>query len=321
MNILVTGGAGFIGSHVVEALLTEGHAITIIDNFDNCYDRQIKVNNIQRALEYSRYRLYEEDILNTDALDKIIQNGNFELIIHLAAKAGVRPSISDPMSYERTNVAGTLSLLEMCRKYKIRRFIFASSSSVYGNNLNVPYVEDEKISLPISPYAATKRSGELLCYNYHYLFDINIYAFRFFTVYGPRQRPDMAIHKFTTLINQNEVVPLFNYGQCKRDFTFITDIVNPLIKSISVMGGFEIINLGGGKTVSTIELVALLEERLGKKAEKQFLPAQPGDAEHTYADIGKAKEILDYEPETSIEQGIDRFFQWYREANRINEFI
>jgi UDP-glucuronate 4-epimerase len=311
MKILITGGAGFIGSHVVDMLLEKGHEVTVIDNFDPFYDLRIKARNLEKANDYNNFKMYREDILNKDKLVEIFAAANFELIIHLAAKAGVRPSIEDPRGYYKTNVEGTLNLLEECKRVGIKKFIFASSSSVYGNNRKVPFSEIDNVDYPISPYAATKKAGELLCHNYHHLYGIDIFCLRFFTVYGPRQRPDLAIYKFFNLIEQNKPIPVFGDGSTRRDYTYIDDILDGILKSIEHLKGYEIINLGESRTVKLSDLIALIEKVSGKTVRKEYFPMQPGDVIQTYADISKAKKLLGYDPKTDLESGLKRFYEWF----------
>jgi UDP-glucuronate 4-epimerase len=313
MEILVTGGAGFIGSHLVERLLHNNYSVVVIDNFDPFYDSSIKEKNLGHAKDFKNFRLYRDDILNTQALEKIFKEYSFDIIVHIAAKAGVRPSIIDPLGYYQVNVQGTLNLLEKCKQYSINKFIFASTSSIYGNNEKVPFAESDTVDFPISPYAATKKSAELICHTYHHLYGIAIYALRFFTVYGPRQRPDLAIHKFFKLISQNKPIPFYGDGTTSRDYTYIDDIMDGVIKSIERISGFEIINLGESQTISLHRLVDLIEKVLGKKAQKQFEPMQPGDVKQTFADISKAKRLLGYKPHTNIEQGLTYFYEWFRQ--------
>jgi len=316
MHILVTGGAGFIGSHLTEKLLDLGHRVTVIDNFDPFYDPGIKEKNLARAHEFSEFILHRCDILDTEMTDDIFRTGRFDLIFHIAAKAGVRPSIADPGGYCRVNVAGTLNLLELSRKYRIGKFIFASTSSIYGNNKKVPFAETDPVDHPISPYAATKKAAELLCHTYHHLYNMDIFALRFFTVYGPRQRPDLAIHKFFKLIDRDQPIPFYGDGTTSRDYTYIDDILQGLINSIDRVSGYEIINLGESQTITLNELVAAIEQTMGKKAERKMLPLQPGDVERTCADITKARRILDYDPKTPIQTGLAHFYLWFKEINR-----
>ena len=312
MKIIVTGGAGFIGSHIIDRLLAEGHTVTNIDNFDPFYDESIKLENIRGHLEYDSYTLYEVDIRNKDSLDKVIANDT-DVIVHLAAKAGVRPSIIDPIAYQEVNVAGTQNMLEVAREKNIKQFIFASSSSVYGKNPNVPWSEDDRVLQPISPYASTKVSGELLGHVYSHLYDIRFLTLRFFTVYGPRQRPDLAIHKFMDLMSAKKEITLYGDGSTRRDYTYIDDIVNGIFSSIFYKGSkYEIINLGNDQTVKLNELVDYLEVYSGMKAIKKYGPEQPGDVSQTWASTEKAKSLLNYKPDFKIESGLEKFAEWFR---------
>lgn len=315
MRILVTGAAGFIGSHLTEKLLDNNHHVVGLDNFDNYYDRAMKESNLKQALAHSNFSLVRGDILDTNTFDGSLAGDTFDVVVHLAAKAGVRPSIKNPLSYFKTNVEGTLNLLEFCRNTSVSRLIFASSSSVYGNNEKVPFAETDSVDNPISPYAASKKAGELLCYNYHHLYGLQIHALRFFTAYGPRQRPDMAIHKFTKLIAEGKPIQLYGDGDLRRDFTYIDDIIQGIVNSIRCVRGFEVINLGESRTVRVAELVALIEKHLGKKAIVESVPIPPGDVKETFADISKARRLIQYTPSVEIEQGIQRFLQWYLETH------
>ena|ERR1043166_5051439 len=311
MNILVTGAAGFIGSHLVEHLLKLDHDVVGLDNFDDLYDPKVKEDNLRIAGGNPRFELVRGDITGGKPMEDLFAKRKFDIVVHLAAKAGVRPSIADPVGYIRTNVEGTLNLLELSRKSGIRKFIFASSSSVYGDSGTIPFREDEPVEHPVSPYAASKRAGELLCYNHHQMYGIGIYALRFFSVYGPRQRPDMAIHKFTRLILEGKPVPVFGEGKMMRDFTFIDDIIQGLLNSIDRVRGYEIINLGESKTISVMGLLGVIEKCLGKKALVELLPMQAGDVRETFADISKAGKMLDYKPKVGIEEGVRRYLEWY----------
>ena len=320
-SILVTGGAGFIGSHLSERLLKEGNKVLVIDNFNNYYDPTIKRNNIEEVrkaciednIPLENYKVFEGDIRDNEFLKEVFSN-KIDSIMHLAAMAGVRPSIQDPALYYDVNITGTVNLLEMCRKNGIKQFVFASSSSVYGNNEKIPFAESDRVDNPISPYAATKKSGELLCHTYHHLFDMNIACLRFFTVYGPRQRPDLAINKFATLILEDKEIPFYGDGTTSRDYTYVDDIVNGIVSSINYVNTdkkvFEIFNLGGDRTVSLNEMVETIEEVLGKKAKLNKMPMQPGDVNRTCADISHSKEVLGYSPETTFKEGIKKFIVW-----------
>jgi UDP-glucuronate 4-epimerase len=312
MKVLVTGAAGFIGSHLSERLLDDGWTVVGVDNFDDFYDPQIKRRNIKGCLKNKNFRLIEADIRDAAAMDKAVGDG-VEIVVHLAAKAGVRPSIEQPVLYADVNVNGTAVLLQTVKKHKIKRFIFGSSSSVYGNNKKVPFSENDNVDFPISPYAATKKAGELICHTYHYLYGISITCLRFFTVYGPRQRPDLAIHKFAKLIEQGKPIPIYGDGTMMRDFTYIDDIIDGTVAAMGKCTSFNIYNLGESSPVSVNDLVVEIEKALGKKAVKKYLPPQPGDVERTYADITKAVRELGYKPRTTIKQGLAEFVEWLRQ--------
>ena len=313
-TILVTGGAGFIGSHLCERLLSDGVKVICLDNFDSFYDPDIKIKNAEGMTKKFQdlFELVTGDIRNSDHLKGIFQKNQVDFVIHLAARAGVRPSIADPLLYQDVNIRGTIVLLEACKAYKIQNFIFASSSSVYGENQRVPFTEEDLDILPISPYGATKRAGELLCYSYHHLYGMNIGCLRIFTAYGPRQRPEMAIHKFTRLIDRGEKIPIYGDGSSRRDYTYIDDLIEGILGVIRYHKGFEIYNLGESQTTSLIELIKLIEGAFGKKADIEMLELQPGDVSVTYADITKAKRMLKYRPKVKMEEGIKRFVEWYR---------
>ncbi len=310
-RILVTGGAGFIGSHLCEALLRGGHEVIALDNFDEFYDPAVKRRNIEAIAEVGPLGWVMGDIRDAVLVERLL-SGNVNTVVHLAARAGVRPSIERPLLYHEVNVHGTLVLLEACRKAGIKRFIFGSSSSVYGNNQKVPFAESDPVDQPISPYAATKRAGELLCHTYHHLHGMSITCLRYFTVYGPRQRPDLAIHKFARLIEAGKPIPVFGNGRMERDFTYVDDIIDGTTRAIERCNGFRIFNLGESRPVSVSRLVALLEEALGKKAKIERLPPQPGDVERTFADVSLAQRELGYEPKTELGDGLERFVRWYR---------
>ncbi|MFA5554279.1 MAG: GDP-mannose 4,6-dehydratase [Phycisphaerae bacterium] len=313
MKVLITGAAGFIGSHLTDKLLSEGFEVIGVDNFDDFYDPEIKRKNLTRASQNNRFKLIQADIRDSKQMEQAL-SGGIEIIVHLAAKAGVRPSIEQPLLYADVNINGTMVLLESARKNNISKFIFGSSSSVYGNNKKVPFSEDDNVDFPISPYAATKKACELICHTYHSLYNISISCLRFFTVYGPRQRPDLAIHKFAKLIEQNKPIPVFGDGNMMRDFTYIDDIINGTIAAMNKCCGFNIYNLGESQPIKLSSLIELLESALGKKAIKQHLPAQPGDVEQTYADISKAQKELGYQPATQIEDGLVKFVKWLRQG-------
>jgi UDP-glucuronate 4-epimerase len=309
-HALVTGGAGFIGSHVVDALLADDWNVTAIDNFDPFYSETTKRGNLSAHSSDPRFRLIEADIRSLDSLRRSL-NGNFDVIVHLAAKAGVRPSIQAPLLYQEVNVAGTQNLLELAKEWATPQFVFASSSSVYGINPKVPWSEEDHVLLPISPYASTKVSGELLGHVYSYLYGIRFIALRFFTVYGPRQRPDLAIHKFTRLMREGSEIPVFGDDSTGRDYTWIGDIVQGILSAMKYhKTQYEIINLGNNRTVILRDMIRALEEALGTEAKLRFHPAQPGDVPQTYADISKAKRLLGYEPQTRFESGLNEFVSW-----------
>jgi UDP-glucuronate 4-epimerase len=313
-NILVTGGAGFIGSHLCERLLSDGVKVICLDNFDSFYDPNIKIGNVEGVKKKfpERFELVTGDIRNPEHLQEAFQKHPLDLVVHLAARAGVRPSISDPLLYQDVNIRGTVVLLEFCKAHGIKDFIFASSSSVYGENQRVPFTEEDLDILPISPYGATKRAGELLCYSYHYLYGMNIACLRFFTAYGPRQRPEMAIHKFTRLIDRGEKIPIYGDGSSQRDYTYIDDLVDGILAVLRYHRGFEVYNLGESQTTSLTELIRMIEEAFGKKANIEMLEPQPGDVSVTYADITKAGRMLKYRPVIKMEEGIKRFVDWYK---------
>src|SRR5712692_8554763 len=317
-NILITGGAGFIGSHLVDRLLSEGGwNITVVDDFNDFYDPSIKRANIGANLSNPAFRLVEADIRDLGALAGAFNEAKFDCIMHLAARAGVRPSLNEPRLYLETNVNGTLNLLELARASGVKQFIFGSSSSVYGANQKIPFSEDDPIFNPISPYAATKAAGELLCHSYAHLYDLQIVCLRFFTVYGARQRPDLAIHKFAQLISAGRPVPVFGDGTTRRDYTYIDDIISGVRAAIDYDASkYEVINLGESRTVELRELISLLEKALDMRAEIDRQPQQPGDVPQTFADITKARRLLGYHPQTQIEEGIQKFVEWFRTSNR-----
>jgi UDP-glucuronate 4-epimerase len=313
MHILVTGGAGFIGSHLTRRLLARGDRVTVLDDFNDFYDPALKRENIASFLELPAYRLVEGDIRDEALVDRLFAEGRFDAVFHLAARAGVRPSLSEPILYEDVNCIGTLRLLEAARRHGPKLFLFGSSSSVYGINEKVPFSEDDEVNQPISPYATTKRSGELLCYNYHHLYGFRIACLRFFTVYGPAQRPEMAIHKFTDLLWKGKTVPMYGEGDSRRDYTYVDDIVDGLVATLELAPGFEILNLGGADTTSLKDLVHWIAEELAVEPRIDYLPAQPGDVPITYADVSKAARLLGYAPKVPIREGLRRFVAWYRE--------
>ncbi len=312
-NILVTGGAGFIGSHLVDRLLAEGgRRVTVIDDFNDFYSPAVKRSNVAAHEKDDRFRLVEADIRDRAALERVFSETDFDCVVHLAARAGVRPSLSEPLLYNETNVTGTLHLLELARARGVPQFVFGSSSSVYGINAKVPFSEEDPIRQPISPYAATKAAGEHLCHVYAHLYGVRCVALRFFTVYGARQRPDLAIHKFAKLISSGRPVPVFGDGTTRRDYTYIDDIIAGVRAAIDYdTTPFEAINLGESRTVELGELISLLERELGRDAIIERQPPQPGDVPQTFADISKARRLLGYEPTTQIEDGIRKFVEWF----------
>ncbi len=314
MKLLVTGGAGFIGSHLTVRLLENKWDVVCLDNFDEFYSPRIKHRNISTFVNNSSYELVEGDIRDRQLLDDLFSEHRFDCVIHLAAKAGVRPSIQDPLGYEDVNVRGTVNLLECVKDKELKGFIFASSSSVYGNRNKVPFSENDKVDTPVSPYGATKKAGEVFCYNYHSLYAIPMVLLRFFTVYGPGQRPEMAIHKFTRLIDNGEEVPVFGDGSSQRDYTYIDDIVSGIYRCIELRPAFEIFNLGCSRTIELKYLIEVIEQNVKKKAQLRYYEPQPGDAERTFADIHKAEELLGFRPTTGVEDGIKNFVSWYIDA-------
>lgn len=337
MTYLVTGGSGFIGSHLVEKLLKDGHSVINIDNFDDFYDYQVKIkntldsieknidfkfsdkqNDIENLISISKsehYTLYYQDIKDKEGLKNIFTNHQIDLIIHLAALAGVRPSIERPLEYEEVNVRGTMNLWELCNQFGIKKFVCASSSSVYGNNEKIPFSETDNVDQPISPYAATKKCGEILGHVYHNLYNIDMIQLRFFTVYGPRQRPDLAIHKFTKLISENKEIPFYGDGNTARDYTYIDDIIDGIVKSINYLETnskvYEIINLGESEVINLSEMLSTIEHHLDKIATKKILPMQRGDVHKTNADITKARNLIGYQPTTNFQNGTKIFVEWF----------
>lgn len=317
-RVLITGGAGFIGSHLSERLISIGKEILVIDNFDDYYPESIKRKNVSSLSAKKDFRLVEGDIRNYDFMKDTFISFSPDLVIHLAAKAGVRPSIATPLLYQEVNVLGTNIILELMKELEISNLFFASSSSVYGDCPNIPFSEDDPQAVPISPYGVTKKNGEELCYTYHKLYDLKILSFRFFTVYGPRQRPDMAIHKFTKLINNGSKIEVYDRGTGSRDYTYIDDIIDGLVGALNFISTssspvYEVINLGESVPVKLMELISLIEGELGKEAEKVMLPRQPGDVKRTFADIKKAGELFGYNPNTSMKEGIEKFIRWFKD--------
>jgi UDP-glucuronate 4-epimerase len=316
-RVLLTGGAGFIGSHVAEALLTQGHQLSIIDNLDNFYEPSRKRDNLAQVRQAGDFEYFEIDICDTGLLRTAVLKARPDTIIHLAARAGVRPSIEQPSLYERVNVAGTVNLLELAREFHVDRVVFGSSSSVYGSTNRVPFSEDDPVLRPISPYAATKLAAELMCYTYASLYGINTVCLRFFTVYGPRQRPDLAIHKFTALMEAGKPIPVFGDGSMGRDYTYVDDIVAGILSSLEYRFpasgvSFDVFNLGNSHPVKLAELIGYLETATGRVAIRDSMPLQLGDVPLTWANVDKASNLLGYRPQTRMEEGLRKFVAWYR---------
>ena len=337
MNYLVTGGSGFIGSHLVEQLLKKGHSVINIDNFDDFYNYQIKIKNtlesvlkstdfsftdklsdiqkLQSEVSSANYQIHFQDIRDYEGLEEIIKSNKIDLIIHLAALAGVRPSIERPLEYQEVNIKGTQNLFELCQKFNIKKFVCASSSSVYGNNEKISFSETDNVDHPISPYAATKKCVEIIGHVYHSLYQIDMIQLRFFTVYGPRQRPDLAIHKFAKLMTENQEIPYFGDGSTARDYTYIDDIIDGVLKSINYLeeneNVYEIINLGESEVITLKEMISTLENALNVKSKINQLSMQQGDVQRTSADISKAKKLLGYVPQTNFQNGIKTFVEWF----------
>ncbi len=312
-HILVTGGAGFIGSHVTERLLDRGDRVTILDDFNDYYDPARKRQNLEVVRRSGQVELVEGDIRDAALVDGLFARAGLDGVIHLAARAGVRPSLAEPILYEDVNCIGTLRLLEAARHHGPANFVFGSSSSVYGINKKVPFAETDPVDLPISPYATTKRTGELLCFNYHHLYGLKTSCLRFFTVYGPRQRPEMAIHKFTDLIARGQPIPMYGDGSSRRDYTFIDDIVDGVLAALDLAPGFEIFNLGGSETTGLADLVSWIGAALEVEPRIEYLADQPGDVPITFANVAKANRLLGYSPKVPIREGLKRFVAWYRE--------
>lgn len=312
-TILVTGGAGFIGSHVSDTLLELGYEVVCVDNFNSSYPQKIKIRNVAHNLDNPNFHLRIKNLAYKEKVEDIFKEHKIDRVIHLAARAGVRSSIERPDLYQESNVQATINLLEVSKKHKIKNFVFASSSSVYGNSKEVPFNEEQDVNKPISPYAASKRACELFCYTYHHLFNMNITCLRFFTVYGPRGRRDMAPFIFTNAIHHGKKITMFGDGTTKRDYTYIADIVDGILKAMNKPLDFQIINLGNSDTVELTSFISLIEKVVGKKAKIETKPMVPGDVDITYADVSKAKKLLSWEPKTSIEEGMKFFYDWYKE--------
>lgn len=316
MKIVITGVAGFIGSHLGEKLISLGHEVIGIDNFDPFYPQKFKESNLAVLRTSDKFSFYEADIRNKQSIKDIFNADKIDLVVHLAAKAGVRPSIEQITEYYEVNIDGTVNLLECMREANVTKLVFASSSSVYGNNEKTPFSETDFVDNPISPYAATKKSGELLCHVYYSLYKFDINCLRFFTVFGPRQRPDLAIHKFTRLIDQGKEVPFFGDGSTSRDYTYVDDIVSGILCAINNLKGFNVYNLGESRVIKLDELILSIEKALNKKAKLNKQPLQPGDVQKTFADISKAKEEIGYNPQYDFETGIKQFVDWYKKNEK-----
>ncbi len=316
---LITGGAGFIGSTLSERLIKEGNKVIAIDNFCDFYDSKIKENNVKELLKNENFKLYRKDIRDRQALKEIFNENNIEIVMHLAAMAGVRPSIENPVLYQEVNCMGTQNILEEMKAHNVKNLVMASSSSVYGNCKEVPFRENMIVDFAISPYAATKKANEVMTHVYHKLFNMNVIMLRFFTVYGPKQRPDLAINKFTRLMLEDKEIPMFGDGSTSRDYTYVDDIVDGIIKSCEYTMNnenvYEILNLGNSSPVSLKEMINTIGKAVGVVPKINQLPMQPGDVERTYADVSKAKVLIGYEPKTTFEQGIQNFVNWYK-ANK-----
>jgi len=318
MKILVTGGAGFIGSHLVDRLIEEGHQLSVIDNFNDFYDPQIKRDNISAHLD--QINLIEGDICDSTLVDTLFAKEKFDCVMHLAARAGVRPSIENPQLYIESNIIGTHNLLSAAKKNAVQRFIFASSSSVYGVRDDPPFAESDPVERTISPYAASKLAGEQLCSNYAHLYDMEVICLRFFTVYGPRQRPDLAISKFTRLLLEDRPIDQYGDGSTARDYTYVGDIINGVMGAFAYQfsngENYGVYNLGGNRVIKLSELITAIESTLDKKATINQLPEQAGDVRLTYASIDKSKAAFGYSPQTSLEEGVASFVQWYQEQSK-----
>ena len=313
MKILITGGAGFIGSSLADSLLNEGNDIVVVDNFNDYYAYEIKEANVKHNLDNPHYHLYKIDLTDKNALKNVFAENNFDTVVHLAGRAGVRPSIERPEDYVESNILATIHILELMKDFNVKKLVFASSSSVYGNCKAQIFSEDLKVTEPISQYAATKSACEQFCYTYHKLYNMNIVCLRFFTVYGPRQRPDLAIHKFTDLISKHQPIPVFGDGTTKRDYTYIDDIISGVKAAIAYnKTPYEIINLGGGEPVSLSQMIKTIETTLGEKAILDRKPMQKGDVDKTVSDISKAQRLLGYNPQTRFSDGIAKFIKWWK---------
>ncbi|MDP3989973.1 MAG: GDP-mannose 4,6-dehydratase [archaeon] len=310
MNILVTGGAGFIGFHVIQSLLSRGDSVVVVDEMNSYYNLQLKKDRLKQIQDQITF--YEISIWDYDKLKTVFQNHKFDVVCHLAAQAGVRYSLENPFAYEKANSLGTLTILQLMKEFDINKIVYASSSSVYGGNEKTPFSEEDNVDKPISLYAATKRANELYAYTYHHLYGFNCFGLRFFTVYGPWGRPDMALYKFTKAIIDETPIDVYNNGEMKRSFTYISDIVDGVLRSIDRVSGYEILNLGNDETVELSYFISCIEKELGKTAIKHLMPIQAGDVPVTFADCTKSKKILDWKPKVSIDDGVKHFVKWYQ---------
>lgn len=316
-RVLVTGGAGFIGSHLCEALIGRGDTVVAFDSFHPYYARELKERNLDELRGGDRFRLVEGDLRDSSAVSALFGDEPYDAVVHLAARAGVRPSLEDPEGYVETNVRGTATLLEAMRRADCRQLVFASSSSVYGNSRSVPFHEDDRVDFPISPYAMTKKAGEEVCHVYHAVHGFSVICLRFFTVYGPRQRPDMAIHKFVRLMHEGRAIPVFGDGSMERDFTYCADVIEGVVAAadrVASRDGYVIVNLGESAPVRLSELIEALGRATGIEPRIERKPVPPGDVERTFADVSRAKALLGYEPRTALDEGLRRFVEWYRET-------
>jgi len=311
MRVMVTGGAGFIGFYVAKALVERGDEVVVVDNLSDYYDVQLKKNRLKQI--ENKIKFYQVDLADFESLKKVFLENKFDKICHLAAQAGVRYSLENPFAYHKTNTLGTLNILELMKKFKVKDLVFASSSSVYGGNKKIPFSVEDSVDSPVSLYAATKKYSELIAHVYHKLYGFNCFGLRFFTVYGPWGRPDMALFKFTKAILEDKPIDVYNYGDHERDFTYITDITAGVLMALDKVEGFEILNLGNNNRVGLKYFISCIEKELGKEAKKNMLPMQLGDVHTTFADIEKTKEVLDWEPQVKIEEGIREFINWYKE--------
>ena len=309
-TVLITGSAGFMGSHLAEAMLSAGHRVVGLDNFDPYYDRQIKMRNSAALLQSDAFTLIEGDIRDAEVVNRLFADAGPDWVLHWAAKAGVRPSLQVPAEYAAVNVEGTTNILEAARSHMPVKVIFASSSSVYGVDNPLPFREDADVSRPISPYAATKVASEALCHTFHHLYNLPVMCLRLFTVYGPRQRPDLAINKFVRLMSEGQPIPLYGDGSTTRDYTYIDDVLAAVMRAVELGFEFEIVNIGSNRPVSLTDLVAALEQAMGVEAGIEHLPQQAGDVPHTLADINRAKQLLDWEPKVSLQEGLSNFLDW-----------